>query len=107
MPGRISSLKSPLIHLSRSMETGYLPKTKMSEFDRFLPHLKKINHRYPNLKFGTGRPTYIKKADFPEELLNAQPASVTRRLVSDGCANTSGRPEPLSRLRHERDKASA
>jgi hypothetical protein len=30
------------------METGYLSKTKMSEFDRFLPHLKKINHRYPN-----------------------------------------------------------
>jgi hypothetical protein len=29
------------------METGYLSKTKMSEFDRFLPHLKKINHRYP------------------------------------------------------------
>jgi len=45
------------------METGYLPKTKMSEFDGFLPHLKKINHRYPVFGFRVkGRSPYRKGA---------------------------------------------
>jgi len=46
------------------METGYPPKTKMSEFDRFLPHLKKINHHDPDL--GSEPPD--RDAEIPREL---------------------------------------
>jgi len=45
-----SNNRVTLNSLGASVETGYLPKTKMSEFDRFLPHLQKINHHYPVFK---------------------------------------------------------
>lgn len=49
------------------METGYLCETKMSEFDRFLPHLKQINHRYPVFDLCTGVRGSEQKHAFPLE----------------------------------------
>jgi hypothetical protein len=54
------------------METGYLSKTKMSEFDRFLPHLKKINHRYPNFDLCIQWCDLIARAHFLGELFALQ-----------------------------------
>jgi hypothetical protein len=36
----------------------------MSEFDRFLPHLKKINHRYPNFDLCIRLPDPVANAHF-------------------------------------------
>jgi len=51
------------------METGYLPKTTLSEFDRFLPHLKKINHRYLFSGCASGDANPIAQAFFPRGIV--------------------------------------
>jgi len=61
----------------------------MSEFDRFLPHLKRINHGYPNFDLGIRLLDPVANAHFPG---NSGNAATKGSGPADGndCANTNG-----------------
>ena len=61
----------------------------MSEFDRFLPHLKRINHGYPNFDLGIRLLDPVANAHFPG---NSGNAATRGSGPPDGndCANTNG-----------------
>jgi alkylhydroperoxidase family enzyme len=70
------------------VETGYLPKTSLSEFDGFLPHLKRINHRYPLFELTIGLVAAGRELNLTAQLAALQQLRVSGRLVADDCANT-------------------